>query len=206
MALRHCAKLYALRRARGCRRACRGGGCRAGMTGSRTEVVPCPNISPGPRRRSPKAGGGVPPQRGGGGGSGARVSPPRRAGFAWRAMAPLPDPCLYSNPPPVRPPPPCGSPQPLGVRSSVAWAETRHTGGQSGHGTCHSLRYGSSVYGTRVGVAAGPRWGRRCARLPAKTWPADCVGVVREGQAALHAWRPYTLGAPPAKGGEVMAH
>ena len=41
----HGAKLYPLRTERGRHCAYRGGGGRAGMTGSMTEVAPCPNIS-----------------------------------------------------------------------------------------------------------------------------------------------------------------
>ena len=62
----------------------------------------------GPRRRSPKIGGGVSLLRGGGL---VRVSPPLADPvIVCAALAPLPDPSLYPNPPPEPPPAPAGRP------------------------------------------------------------------------------------------------
>ena len=89
------------------------------MTGSTTEVAPCPNISlgwpcPWARRRAASGqarygarqyrGGGVPV---GGGGVSVLVAPrPTDLATARAVVVPLPDPCLYPNPLPVHPPPP----------------------------------------------------------------------------------------------------
>ena len=169
-----------------------GAGHRAGMTGSTAEVAPCPNISPGwprpwARLRATSGRGEASLWWGGGGGGGREPVAPRSANLAAaRAVVGLlPDPYLYPNPLPVHPPPrPYGSLRPPGACSSAAWVAARVAGRQSGHGNGQSLRHGNSTLCIRMR-----------AHLPAQTRPAECVGVVKEGQAVVLAGRPYTPGA-----------
>ena len=144
----------------------------------------------------------------GGGGGREQVSPLLAdLALVCATLAPLPDLSLYPNPPPVRPPPaPAGRPNLLVLVPRLHRRMHVTRAGRAGTGLAICCDTKASVICTRAGSAAGPRWGRRCARLPAKTGPAVCVGEVREGQAVACAGCPCTLGAPPAIGGEVMAH
>ena len=153
-----------------------GGGHRAGMTGSETEIAPCPNISPGwlcpwarrraalgrarcgARRYRGDGGGGRPCNGGGGVGSRWFLTP-----LAWLPPVPLwhrsRSPIPTQTPSSSSPPRPCWSPRPPSARSSEAWAVARVAGRQSGHGTGQSLRYVNPTPCIRAGAAAGPQRG-----------------------------------------------
>ena len=140
----------------------------------------------------------------GGGGSGANGSLPCRPDWGMYCCGSVHGP-LYPNPLPVpHPSPPqvtassrCSS---LG---GMVCGTCRGQAERAKNRSIDAIRKLHAMYsrGHRRRPAA-TLLARPCARLE---WAGRVLGVVKVGQAVVLARRPYTLGAPPATGGEVKA-
>ena len=100
---------------------------------------------------------------------------------ACAALAPPPDPNRHPNPPPVRPPPPQA--QARAHRPNlVVLVPLQHVmrAGRAGMG--RAMRCDTELcQWLSSRLRRRPAVGRRCARLPAQTGPALCVGEVGKG-------------------------